>query len=128
MKWRFIAVWLCLTVSQSVFCNSRIISPEVHADGSVTFRYQNKKAKRVKIVSDCLRKRHDHSAFGEKTRRERMQRDTNGIWTFTTKQLPSEVYFYYFVVDGKRIYDPLNEDSTFILLHQVSQFTVASKE
>ena len=99
-------------------------SPVVHADRTVTFTYHNPAAKRVKLRSDCLYPQPDNSTWGEKTRTVRMQRDSLGTWTYTTDPLLPELYFYNFIVDGKRIPDPLNPDSTYILLHQSSTFVV----
>lgn len=104
---------------------SQLLSTLVHSDRSVTFRYYNPEAKTVKLVSDCLLRKPDNSAFGGKTSTVRMHKEADGLWTYTTSPLTPEVYCYNYIVDGKRIHDPQNPDSTFVLLHQVSLLTVA---
>ena len=99
-------------------------SPVVHADRTVTFTYHNPKAKCVKLRSDCLYPQPDNSTWGEKMHTVKMQRDSLGTWTYTTDPITPELYIYNFIVDGKRIPDPLNPDSTCILLHQSSTFVV----
>ena len=105
-----------------------ITSPIIHPDGSVTFLYYNPDAKNVKVVSDCLRRRPDHSAFGEKTRTEKMTCDSLGIWSLTTRPLLPEVYSYNYIVDGTQIPDPSNADSAYVLLHKVSHFAIGGTE
>ncbi len=113
---------LCFVIMNIAAQN--IVSPEIHDDHSGSFRLYAPYAKRVSVESDCLLKYEDHSPFGEKTRKVKMYRDSIGIWTYTTEPLQPEVYFYTFIVDGKRTHDPQNPDSTFVLLHQVSLFAV----
>lgn len=68
--------------------------PEVNPDGSITFRYANKGAKSVKLVSSMLEEK-----------RLTLQ---DSIWTLRTDSLPSEMYTYRFEVDGKLVNDPAN--------------------
>jgi enterochelin esterase family protein len=71
------------------------ISPEVHADGSVTFRISASNAKEVKLDregSDALD----------------MQRDDQGVWSVTTAPLAPDYYGYSFSVDGVHTMDALN--------------------
>ncbi|HAT62694.1 MAG TPA: esterase, partial [Prevotella sp.] len=37
-----------------------------------------------------------------------MVKHDHGIWTYTSNQLPSELYNYSFVVDGLKYLDPSN--------------------
>lgn len=94
-----------------------VISPETHPDSTITFRLYAPEARHVKLESDCLYKQPDNSWFGGHTKQAKMRRDSLGVWTYTTKPLMPEVYQYRFVVDGKKIHDPVNPDSTHILLH-----------
>lgn len=73
-----------------------IISPEINADNTVTFRLDAKNAKEVKVQGDCI------SEGGNLTKGE------DGIWTLTTKKLNSELYSYSFFVDGVKAFDPNN--------------------
>lgn len=69
-------------------------SPEVAADGRVTFRLRAPEAKSVAV------------AFGGNTRP--MQRDGQGIWSLTTDPLEPDFYTYALVVDGTSLNDPAN--------------------
>jgi len=72
-----------------------IQSPEVHADGSVTFRFRAPNAKEVKL-----------SLTGAKA--GPMQKDEQGVWSVTTDPLPPDYYEYAFVMDGVTMVDPSN--------------------
>ena len=73
-----------------------IISPEINADNTVTFRLEAKNAKEVKVQGDCV------PEGGLLTKGE------DGIWTLTTKKLNPELYSYSFYVDGVKAFDPNN--------------------
>jgi len=72
-----------------------IQSHEVHSDGTITFRYLDTGAKHVEVSVGGLK------APVPMT-------NTGGVWTATTPQLPPEIYWYYFIVDGQPQMDPLN--------------------
>jgi enterochelin esterase-like enzyme len=71
------------------------VSPEVHADGSVTFRLSAPNAKEVKLDL-------------EGTEPVEMQKDDQGLWSITTSPLPPDYYGYAFAVDGTRTLDAAN--------------------
>jgi enterochelin esterase-like enzyme len=71
-----------------------IRSPEVAADGKVTFRLRAPNAKEVIVVG-----------FGQKLP---MQKDEQGVWTATTDVLKADIYTYSFSVDGATFNDPNN--------------------
>ena len=73
-----------------------IISPEINADNTVTFRLDAKNAKEVKVQGDCI------PEGGILTKGE------DGIWSLTTKKLNPELYSYSFFVDGVKAFDPNN--------------------
>ena len=73
----------------------RIVSPEVHSDKRVTFRFRAPTAKEV-ILSR------------EGAGRVAMERGDNGVWTLTTPALEPDMYGYSFVVDGVTLMDPVN--------------------
>lgn len=73
-----------------------VVSPEYHADGSVTFRCQAADAKAVEL--DC-------EMFPQALP---MVRDAQGVWSITVKPGNPDLYPYAFVVDGTRIADPNN--------------------
>jgi enterochelin esterase-like enzyme len=72
-----------------------LVSPEVHADGSVTFRFRAPNAVDVKLAL-------------EGTDPASMQKDDHGVWTVTTAPLAPDYYGYDFVADGVRLIDPEN--------------------
>lgn len=73
-----------------------IISPEVHQDNSVTFRLLAPNADSVSVTGD----------FAQGS--EKMTKDADGVWSFTTHPLPSELYTYAFMVNGLQMNDPNN--------------------
>ena len=72
-----------------------IVSPEVHADRTVTFRFRDPNAKEVLL-----------SREGDK--RAPMSRDEAGVWSITTAPLEPDYYGYSFVADGISLIDPSN--------------------
>lgn len=111
---------LCLTVILACTANAqqnisfregKIISPQINADNSVTFRVQAPLAKSVMV-------RGDWDADGG---RGEMQRDADSVWTYTTPVLPSEMYTYRIVIDGVYGLDPTNP---FVRRDVGSQFSV----
>jgi enterochelin esterase-like enzyme len=73
-----------------------LITPEVHSDDSVTFRFRAPNAQEVSVrregVPDPLP----------------MQKDESGVWTVNTAPLPPDYYGYSIIVDGQRSIDPYN--------------------
>ena len=74
----------------------RIISPEVHADNSVTFRFRAPNAKEVSV------------SLEGRTDAIDMQKDDQGIWTVSTQPLEPDYYGYSFIADGVHLIDPQN--------------------
>lgn len=87
-----------------------IISPETNASGTVTFRFLAPKADSVQLSCDCLPPIKVMSRFGlvDGPGKAHLMKEPNGLWTYTTKALESELYSYSFIVDGVRSYDPNN--------------------
>lgn len=73
-----------------------ILSPQVNANKTITFRYLAPQAKDVKL-----------SAQFEKGPLP-MIKDTAGIWSITTGPVPPEIYPYSFLADGITVMDPAN--------------------
>ncbi len=71
-----------------------IKSPEVSADGKVTFRLRAPNAKEVAVTG-----------IGQ---RLAMQMDDKGVWSATTDTLKPDIYTYSFSVDGLTVIDPAN--------------------
>jgi enterochelin esterase-like enzyme len=72
-----------------------LVSPEVHPDGSVTFRFRALNAKKVQLER-------------EGAEPVSMQKDDQGVWSVTTAQLAPDYYGYSFAADGVRLIDPEN--------------------
>jgi enterochelin esterase-like enzyme len=72
-----------------------IVSPEVHADGSVTFRLPAPNAVEVKLGL-------------EGAEPLPMKKDDRDEWSVTTAPLAPDYYGYEFIVDGVRMLDPSN--------------------
>jgi len=72
-----------------------LISPEVHSDSSVTFRFRAPDAKEVKL---------DLEGYEPHV----MQKDDKGVWTLTSSPLAPDYYSYSFLADGVRLIDPSN--------------------
>ena len=64
----------------------------LHEDGSVTFQYKNPDAKSVKLYCDCELHKETTTALKEDYSSVKMNRDSNGVWSYTTPPLPPEVY------------------------------------
>ena len=100
-------IWLlCLLMlagwvnaQQSVsFREGNVVSPQVNADNSVTFRVRAPRAESVSVLGDWAADK------GVGT----MTKDADGVWTYTTPVLPSEMYTYRFLIDGVAGLDPSN--------------------
>jgi enterochelin esterase-like enzyme len=72
-----------------------LVSPEVHPDGSVTFRFRAPNALDVKLAR-------------EGTEPVPMQKDEQGAWSVTTAPLAPDYYGYSIIVDDVRSIDPSN--------------------
>ncbi len=72
-----------------------LVSPELGADGSVTFRLNAPKATEVKVSGQ----------FGADAA---MTRNEQGIWSVTVPNAKPGVHEYRFVVDGLNVMDPQN--------------------
>lgn len=70
------------------------VSPEVHANGRVTFRFTAATAKDVKVK------------LGSQTLA--LERYDGDLWQVTTKPLPAGIHDYGFEIDGVRVTDPRN--------------------
>lgn len=79
-----------------------IISPEIHNDKSVTFRFLAPHADNVSVGGDFL------PTNGWMPGTEQMTKNENGLWSYTTKPLDSELYTYTFIVDSLQVNDPNN--------------------
>lgn len=94
---------------QNLFGGQNLESAVVNADNSVTFRFEAPNAKKVEVAGDFAEKTADNPIGGVVgTGLIPMNKDEKGVWSLTTKPLPSEMYMYLFVVDGVATADPNN--------------------
>jgi enterochelin esterase-like enzyme len=91
-----------LMAQQALGGGQAIVSPEVHENNTVTFRFMAPDAKEVKISGDWM------PAEGWTPGSVAMTKDEKGLWSHTTDKLESDLYSYWFVVDGVRNTDPNN--------------------
>jgi enterochelin esterase-like enzyme len=91
----FFTAALVLAVAQQPAQPPRVISPEVHADKRVTFRFRAPTAREVLLSR-------------EGAGRVAMQKGEDGVWTLTTESLAPDMYGYSFVADGVSMMDPVN--------------------
>lgn len=88
---------ICLFGQQAIWGVPELISPLINPDRTVTFRLKAPGASSVQIKGDFIA-----SPVAE------MDKDGEGIWTFTSDALTPELYRYNFIVDGLTIADPSN--------------------
>ncbi|MHC4130971.1 MAG: esterase [Planctomycetota bacterium] len=74
----------------------RVVSPEVHPDRTVTFRYNAPDAEEVVV----------HTQFTEGL--QKMEKDEKGVWSVTLGPAEPEIYVYGFEVDGIEVADPVS--------------------
>src|SRR5581483_8968208 len=80
-----------------------LVSPEVHADRTVTFRVRAPQAQTVTLTGDWLAT--PASPTGGPLA---MTKDASGVWSVTSAPLEPTVHLYFFTMDGLAIADPIN--------------------
>ncbi|MBQ5936325.1 MAG: esterase [Bacteroidaceae bacterium] len=105
-----------IQAQQAIFERHDTRSPEFNSDGTVTLRIKAPEAKKVDIIGDCV----------EKGRGEMTQQD--GVWTYTTKVLPPELYSYRFYVDGVETQDAGNIERSRDVRSFMSTFIISREE
>ncbi|MDR2915053.1 MAG: esterase [Tannerella sp.] len=73
-----------------------IVSPEVHPDNTVTFRFNAPNATYVELDAQFLKENLP------------MTKDENGIWSITTSPVKPDLYPYHFIADSISVNDPNN--------------------
>lgn len=115
MKKSFLSLTLLLIslttfAQQALWGGQDLISPELHPDKSVTFRYFAPNAKSVSVTGDFLPAQKIDSPFGKVDSQGSadLKKNDNGVWELTTNPLQPELYSYSFIVDGIKTTDPNN--------------------
>ena len=100
----FISMLLCLSAFAQQEIGNRgqvqVISPVFET--VVTFNLLAPNAKSVSLTGDVMR------GLGVSERSVDMVKGENGVWTYTSPPMPSDLYTYSFMVDGVRTLDPNN--------------------
>lgn len=96
-------VSLMSMAQQALFDVNNLTSPEVNADGKVTFRLFAPKAVTVEVAGDFFQN-NGEQVDGVASLKE----GKGGIWEYTTEALNPELYSYKFRVNGTDFLDPSN--------------------
>lgn len=104
------ALALAANAQQALWGVPQLISPEVNADQTVTFRLNAPAAKSVQVTGDFLPTRKIQTPFGEFDGPgfASLAKNSDGLWEFTSDKLNPELYSYTFVVDSLGMTDPSN--------------------
>jgi enterochelin esterase-like enzyme len=89
-----------------------LISPEVHSDNRVTFRFRAPNIKEAAISLEGVPKPFP------------MQKDDQGVWSLTTDSLAPDFYGYAIVADGVTLFDPSNHAIKPNFLYRASEVHV----
>jgi len=89
-----------------------VISPDVHADKSVTFRLRAPNDKEVAVSLEGVPKPIP------------MQKDDQGVWSVTTDPMAPDYYGYSFIADGVSLFDPSNHAVKPNFLYRASELHV----
>ncbi len=101
---------------QAIFERHDTRSPQFNDDGTVTLRIKAQEAQKVSVVGDCIENGHA----------DLTQQD--GLWSYTTKVLPAELYNYRFYVDGAEVQDAGNIERSRDVRSFMSTFIVSKEE
>ena len=100
-------IGVTMFAQQALWGTAPVVSPEIHDNNTVTFRFKAPKAVRVQLTGDFLpvQKNAKFEAPGIVDLKEGQE----GVWEYTTPEpLKPELYSYCFIVDGLRMNDPAN--------------------
>jgi len=89
-----------------------LVSPEVHSDKTVTFRFRAPNDKEVAVSIEGIPKPIP------------MQKDEQGVWSVTTESLAPDFYGYSFIADGVNMFDPSNHAIKPNFLYRASEVHV----
>ena len=96
---------------QALWGGAPVVSPEINANNTVTFRLKAPKAVKVQVTGDFLPTQKIKTPFGEFDGPgvANLTEGKDGIWEFTTPEpLKPELYSYSFIVDDLKMMDPSN--------------------
>ncbi|MDR3286260.1 MAG: esterase [Prevotellaceae bacterium] len=109
------AIFLMISVAtfaqQALWGGQEIVSPEIKADNTVTFRLNAPQAIKVEITGDFLAPTKTETPYGvfDLPGTADLIKNEKGVWEYTTPEpLQPELYSYTFIVDGAKVTDPSN--------------------
>lgn len=117
MKRTFLVLTIVFTVLMAAVARAQtppppVISPEVHADKTVTFRFRSPNDKEVAVSIEGAAKPLP------------MQKDDQGVWSVTTEPLAPDYYGYTIIADGVGLFDPSNHAVKPNFLYRASEVHV----
>lgn len=90
-----------ILAQQNLWQAERLVSPEIHQDNSATIRLYAPQAEKVILIADFT-DNGNAKPFD-------MTRNDKGVWEYRSEPLASELYYYWFMVDGiDHVNDPAN--------------------
>lgn len=100
-------IGVTMFAQQALWETAPVVSPEIHDNNTVTFRFKAPKAVRVQLTGDFLPVQ--KNAKFETPGIVDLKEGQEGVWEYTTPEpLKPELYSYSFIVDGLRMNDPAN--------------------
>lgn len=96
---------------QALWGIPEIVSPQINADKTVTFRFAAPSAQSVAVTGDFLPTQKIQTPYGEfdAPGTAALTRSVRGLWEYTTTEgLAPELYSYSFIVDSLKVNDPSN--------------------
>lgn len=133
-KITFLATALLMSLGsfaqQALFDNAPVISPEVNANHTVTFRLKAPNAQKVQVTGDFLAPKTIDTPLGKYDAPgvADMKKDEKGVWTFTSQLLSPELYSYNFLLDGVKIVDPGSVYITRDITSETNIFILSDKK
>jgi len=112
MKRIIYLLFIVIAICQSAVSQQRapyVVSPDVHKDKSVTFRFLAPNAQQVLLDAQFL------------DAKQPLTKDATGVWSITVPNINPDIYPYCFVVDGNSIADPNN---TYIFANERFKFSL----
>ena len=115
---------------QALFDNVPVISPEVNANHTVTFRLKAPNAQKVQVTGDFLAPKTIDTPMGKYDAPgvADMTKDEKGVWTFTSQTLSPELYSYNLLLDGVKIVDPGSVYITRDITSETNIFILSDKK
>ena len=116
MFWQLCCLWLLLHKLSRPFSRDTTHVRRSSTTTAQSLRIKAPEAKKVTVIGDCI----------EKGNQEMTNQD--GVWSYTTKVLPPELYSYRFYVDGVETQDAGNIERSRDVRSFMSTFIVSKEE